>query len=158
MEERKAYVGQPRRIFTHDRLDVLGRARRSRPGTCVEISFSARPLRGVSWNSTPTYARLDRWTTTRAGTAARRRQAARIDIPGLRRFRRQRQIRERGIQLGLGLLFLSILGPFFLLLLQLAFVLGFFAPKVRARDSRRVVLLTNDSNLRAGRVDARKTS
>ena len=39
--------------------------------------------------------------------AAGRREAARIDIPGLRGFWRQRQVRERGIQLGLGLLFVD---------------------------------------------------
>jgi hypothetical protein len=62
-------------------------------------------------------------------TAARGREAARIYIPGLGGFWRQREVRERGIQLGFGLLFVDL--PFFLFLLELAFMLGLlFALKI----------------------------
>ena len=79
-------------------------------------------------------------------TAARRREAARIDIPGFRGFWRQRQVRERGIQLGLGLLFVD-LGPFFFLFFHLALVFRFFLPLQVFQRLGGVVLLTNDSEL-----------
>ena len=61
------------------------------------------------------------------GLGVTHREAARIHIPGLRGFWRQRQVRERGIQLGLGLLFVDF-WPFFFLLFHLALVFRFFLP------------------------------
>ena len=73
-------------------FDVLGRARLQGPALCslsgpslglLELHSNVREARSVDHN--------ELWTT------ARRRQAARIYVPGVCGFWRQRQVRERGI-------------------------------------------------------------
>ena len=108
----------------HDRLDVLGRSRLERPA----LRGLARPRFGLlELNSN--VGEIGSVDHDKLWTAARGREAARIHVPRLGGFWRQRKVRKCGIQLGLGLLLINL--AFLLLLLELAFMLGLlFAPKV----------------------------